>query len=344
MSSGKPLGEVMNGSPFDVSRIMNFHHKNLAAMTRVWLVAADGVGAIVARQHELTVMALADMAETLRCYQPGGDPQKAMAVQREFANKAIEAVIINMRDIAELMQNSGAEAFSLVRESIATQAADWLSDPANSAMLANFVLRKLPSALAAIDRSSLPSLIGEQVRTELEGVEIAPLAAGLLSAEVENGLHQQLLDQVLNVLEALVSNTPAMETVRQRIRAELPSVFNLYRGPPVVMNKIIDMTQALISEIRGDPEHPVRVGLDRYLRALISRLQSSPELASRMETLKRDLLDRPELADLAASTWNGLRDFLVRDARSEESLLRRQLEAMLTGAGDERAPHSTERA
>jgi uncharacterized membrane-anchored protein YjiN (DUF445 family) len=63
-----------------------------------------------------------------------------------------------------------------------------------------------------------------------------------------------------------------------------------------------------------------------------------------VETLKRDLLDRPELGDLAASTWNGLRDFLVRDARCEGSLLRRQLEAMLTGVGGERAPHPADRA
>ena len=51
MSSDKPLGELMNMPPFDVSRIMDLHLKNLMAMTRVWLVAADGVGAIAIRQH-----------------------------------------------------------------------------------------------------------------------------------------------------------------------------------------------------------------------------------------------------------------------------------------------------
>src|SRR5271166_1283792 len=139
-------------------------------------------------------------------------------------------------------------------------------------MLANFVLRKLTPTLAAIDRSSLPSLIGDQVRMELESVEIVPLAAGLLSAVVEKGRHQRLLDELLNVLEALMSNTPAMETVRQRIRAELPAVFNLYHGEPVVMNKIIDSTMALITDIRADPAHRVRVELDSYLSAFISRL------------------------------------------------------------------------
>jgi uncharacterized membrane-anchored protein YjiN (DUF445 family) len=90
-----------------------------------------------------------------------------------------------------------------------------------------------------------------------------------------------------------MSNTPAMETVRERIRAELPAVFNLYRGEPVIMNKIIDSTIALITDLRADPSHPVRVELDNYLSEFISRLRNSPELASRVETLKHDLLDRP---------------------------------------------------
>lgn len=336
--------ELMNVAPFEVARIIDLHLNSLATLTRVWLVAANGVGAVALRQHELAMTALTDMTETLRCYQPGGDPQKVMAGQGEFANKTMEAVIANMLEIAALMQNSGAEAFSVVRESIVAQVADWLSEPANSAMLTNFVLRRLPPTLAAIDRSSLPSLIGEQVRRELENVEIAPLAAGLLSAVAEKGRHQHLFDELLNALEALMSNTPAMETVRERIRAQLPAVFNLYRGEPVIMNKIIDSTIALISDIRADSSHPVRVELDNYLSEFISRLRNSPELASRLETLKHDLLDRPELVDLAAGGWNDLRDFLVRDARGDESLLRHHLEAMLTNAGSQHAPQPADPA
>jgi hypothetical protein len=39
-----------------------------------------------------------------------------------------------------------------------------------------------------------------------------------------------------------------------------------------------------------------------------------------------------------------LRDFLLRDMRSEDSLLHRQLEAMLSGVGGERAAYSADRA
>ena len=323
----------MTVPPLDISRILDLQRKNLSAMTQSWLLVANGAGTIAARQHELAARALTDMTEMLRGFLPDGNPQEAIARPAEFAKKAIEVMIANTRDIAEVVQKSGIEVFGVVQERIVGAVADWLSDPAHSAMLGDFVLQKLPPTLAAIDRSGLPSFVGQQIRTELERVEIAPLATRWLSAVLESGRHQQLPDELLGSLEKLVSNRPAMEVVREKVRAKLPALFNLYRGEPVVMNKIIDSTIALIAEIRADPAHPVRAELDGYLTAFIERLRSSPELAGRLDAVKLDFLGRPELADVAAGVWNGLRDFLVRDSRSEDSQLRRRLVAMLVDVG-----------
>ncbi|HKN27642.1 MAG TPA: DUF445 family protein [Roseiarcus sp.] len=95
------------------------------------------------------------------------------------------------------------------------------------------------------------------------------------------------------------------------------------------VNKIVDATKTLIVEIRADSAHPVRAELDRYLKALIERLQCSSEFASRVDAFKLDLLERPEVGDLAAEAWSNLREFLVRDANSEDSRIRRQVGAIL---------------
>ena len=100
----------------------------------------------------------------------------------------------------------------------------------------------------------------------------------------------------------------------------------LYRGEPFVMRRVVASVTALVVEVRTDPDHPLRVQLDEYATTLIERLRTSPELASRADRLKRDLLARPELVDLTEDAWNGLRDFLVCDTRSEESEVRRRLE------------------
>ena len=130
-----------------------------------------------------------------------------------------------------------------------------------------------------------------------------------------------------------------MESARQRVIARLPAMVQLYRGEPVVMNKIIEMTTELIAAIRADPAHPVRTELDAITTAFIAQLRNSPSLARNVDALKLDLLSRPELAELAMQAWQSLRDFLERDARSELSQFRRHLETLPLNGDGPRAPH-----
>src|SRR3954466_8927402 len=84
--------------------------------------------------------------------------------------------------------------------------ATWLADRERSAALATFVVRMLPQALAAIDQGGLRRFFGERVKTELQRIEIAPLAAGLLGAVTDRGQHRRLLDELLGALEKLLAN------------------------------------------------------------------------------------------------------------------------------------------
>ncbi len=266
-------------------------------------------------------------------YRSLGKPEEATALHVEFTRKTMRATAATARDIAEVIGKSGADVVGVARERIGAEGAARLSHPARSAKLADLAVSKLPAALALVDKSGLPSFTGEQIRIGLKHVEIAPLVAGFLSAAVEKGSHQQALDELLDGLEKLVNDAPAMETVRDRMFEKLPALFNLYRGEPIVMNKIIEATKALIVEIRADNAHPVRTELDGFLAGLIERLRGSSEFASRLVAFKLDLLERPELGDLAAEAWNNLRDVLVRDTRSESSVIRRQVEAIFADVG-----------
>ena len=211
--------------------------------------------------------------------------------------------------------------------------ATWLEDRERSAALAAFVVRMLPQALAAIDQGGLRRFFGERVQTELQRIEIAPLAAGLLGAVTEKGQHRRLFDELLNVLDRLLKNKKTLEALRVKIRDEIPSVFNWYRADTYVLKKIVAATTDFIDEARSDPGHPLRSDFDKFARSFAERLRNSKSFARRAEELKRDLLARPEVTALAEGAWDSLRAFLERDAASEESQLRRQLESMLIELG-----------
>ena len=215
--------------------------------------------------------------------------------------------------------------------------ADWLSDRERSAALARFVLRLLPQTLAAIDQSGLRGFLGKRIMTELERVELAPLAAGLLSAVTEKGRHQRLLNELLGALDKVLVNEETLESLRQKIRKELPALFNLYRADAYLLRKIVASTTAFIQEARVDPQHPLRREFDGFVTGFIDQLRNSEAFARRAEGLKRDLLARPEIAAVAEGAWESLRSFLEQDARAPDSQIRRQLEAMLVDVGGQLA-------
>jgi uncharacterized membrane-anchored protein YjiN (DUF445 family) len=215
--------------------------------------------------------------------------------------------------------------------------ADWLSDRERAAALADFVMKLLPQTLGAIEQSGLKGFLGKRIMTELERVELAPLAAGLLGAVTEKGRHQRLLDELLGALEKVLTDEETLAALRERIRQELPALFNLYRADAYLLRKIVASTSGFVQDARADPRHPLRLEFDSFVKSFIERLRSSQALARRAEELKRDLLARPEIAALAEGAWDSLRTFLEQDSRAPDSQVRRQLEAMLVDIGGQLA-------
>ncbi len=211
--------------------------------------------------------------------------------------------------------------------------AEWLSDRERSAALADFILKLLPQSLGAIEQSGLKDFLGKRIMTELERVELAPLAAGLLSAVTEKGRHQRLLDELLGALEKVLTNEETLAALREKIRQELPALFNLYRADAYLLRKIVASTGAFIQDARTEAGHPLRREFDSFVTGFIEQLRSSQAFARRAEGLKRDLLARPEITALAEGAWESLKSFLEQDSRATDSQVRRQLEAMLVEIG-----------
>jgi uncharacterized membrane-anchored protein YjiN (DUF445 family) len=226
----------------------------------------------------------------------------------------------------------------------ATQVADWLADEKSSAALAGFAVQLLPQTLTAIDQSGLRRFMGERVRAELARIELAPLAAGLLQAVAESGRHQRLLTELLGALDKLLTDQATLDALREKIRQELPSLFNLYRADAYLLRKIVASTASFIEEARAQQDHPLRREFERFVAAFIERLRRSPDYARRAEALKQDLLARPEVAALADRAWDGLRSFIEGDLAAEESQIRRQLQTMLVDIGRQLASDGAIRA
>jgi len=222
--------------------------------------------------------------------------------------------------------------------------ADWLRDRKRSADLARFTLRLLPEAVTATETSGLMTFISRRITTQLQGIDLAPLAAGTLRAFVAEGRHQGLLDDILRAVHETLTQAETMAMIREKVRAELPTLLKLYRADKFLVNKIVASATAFFEEVRNNPRHPFRGEFDRMVLTFVDRLSSDKTYADRIDGLKRDLLARPELGELARTMWSNTRSFIERSASGESQVLQQHLGGMFVKAGDALAGDSELRA
>ncbi|CUU20510.1 FIG00791660 hypothetical protein CDS [Bradyrhizobium sp.] len=212
--------------------------------------------------------------------------------------------------------------------------ADWLRDRKRSDDLARFALRLLPEAVSATESSGLMTFIIRRMSSQLQAIDLAPLAAGTLRGFVAEGRHQILFDDLLRVMHETLNQTETMAMIREKVRAELPTLLRLYRADKFLVNKIVASATAFFNEVRSDPKHPFRGEFDRMVLGFVDRLGTDQAYIDRIDGLKRDLLARPELADLARTVWTNMRSFIERSASGETQVLQHHLAGMFVAAGE----------
>jgi uncharacterized membrane-anchored protein YjiN (DUF445 family) len=304
----------------------------LFVVAKVLLHTHPAFGFVAAFAEAATIGGLADWYAVVALFKrPLGLPIPHTAIipsnQNRIADKLGEFIEVHFLEAAPI------EA-KLRQFDFGAFVADWLRDRKKSDDLARFALRLLPEAFSATESSGLMTFVTRRITVQLLLVDLAPLAAGTLRAFVEEGRHQALLDDLLRIVHETITTKETMAMIREKIRAELPTLLNLYRADKFLLNKIVASAGAFFEEIRNDPKHPFRGEFDRMVLTFVDRLAADPNYAERIEGLKRDLLMRPELNDLARNVWSNTKTFIEQSASGEQQVLQRHLGGMFVAAGE----------
>jgi uncharacterized membrane-anchored protein YjiN (DUF445 family) len=211
--------------------------------------------------------------------------------------------------------------------------AEWLSDSRRSDGLARFVSQLVPKAFATVSQSGLRNFVTKHVFDQVSRIEFAPLAADFLTAFTEDRKHQKIFDELTRAIGRFLKDEKALEVLREKIRAELPTVFNLFRADAYLLRRIVNSAGSLLEQARKDRNHPLRGEFDTFISKFIERLRTSRDYAQRAERMKQDLLERPQLRDLAEDLWESLRNFVEQDSQSDDSMVRKHLSGMLVEVG-----------
>ena len=214
---------------------------------------------------------------------------------------------------------------------MAEHLATWISQPENSRMIARQAAAGLAGGARLLRDEDVQTLIDQSLATRVRSVQVAPLLGKLLSLVTAGNRHQELLNEAIKLLARGVEAN--RDLIRDRIGAESP-----WWIPDVVDDKIhrkiVSGIERTLTEVRDDPDHPLRGRFDDVLHEFIDKLQTSPEVMHRAETIKLELLDAGAIRRLSSSVWEDAKSALVRYAEAPESYSPGMIERGLNTFGE----------
>ena len=142
-------------------------------------------------------------------------------------------------------------------------AADWLADARRADSLAGFVIKLLPEAVSAGQASGLKAFVADQTREAIEGFDIGPWTSAIMATLVEGRRYQTILDGLLAALGRFLLEPGSAEAIKEKIRSEMPTLLKVLGVDSFLLGKIVGSAASLIDEMRADPEHPLRLEIDK---------------------------------------------------------------------------------
>jgi uncharacterized membrane-anchored protein YjiN (DUF445 family) len=194
---------------------------------------------------------------------------------------------------------------------VARRLALWASQPENAKRIATQVASGLARAAEVLPGNEVRDAIHTSLVERGRETQVAPILSEVLSFVAADGRHQVLLDRALELIAGLVHEN--RDAIRDRISTETP-----WWVPPVIdeklYQKIVNGVERLLSEVREQGDHPVRIQFDRVLEEFIEGLKHSPDMIDRAERAKERLLEAPIVGEISGSLWDSTRRSLLRYA------------------------------
>lgn len=104
----------------DLETLANAQRRNLEALSAANRVALEGAQTVARRHMEILQQAMSETTEAMRALASAGDsPQERAAKQAELLKAAYERAVANLKEIADLIQKSNAEALALLNRRFA---------------------------------------------------------------------------------------------------------------------------------------------------------------------------------------------------------------------------------
>lgn len=204
----------------------------------------------------------------------------------------------------------------------------WLGSPQNTRQIGAVLVKVASGVLDVMDERNVQAFIRRAVDKLIDKIDLSQSSAAMLDALTRDGRHQQLLDESLDYLMALLNEPDTRAFISARIvewlktdhpkkEKVLPSEWLGNQGADMISAAVT----GLLARMEADQTHQLRQTFDGAVAKLIDRLKHDPDFQARLEGFKTQIKGDSTLNAYIGGLWTDWRTWLKRDLAQEDSVI-----------------------
>jgi uncharacterized membrane-anchored protein YjiN (DUF445 family) len=228
----------------------------------------------------------------------------------------------------------------LRRVGVAARLGSWLSEPANAERVTAELATVVRGVVAVLRDEDVQAVLEHAVVKRVVAVPWGPPLGKLMAGVVEDGTHHKLVDLMCDRAYEWVkeNHSTVLRVVSDRAPTWSPKFVD-----SMVADKVYGEVLSFAWLLKTDPNHPMRIAIDKFLAEFASDMQTDPATMARAEVMKEQVLEHPEVQNVIGSTWSTAKRLLLEAAEDPSSELRKRVHDGLRTLGGKLTEDDTTR-
>lgn len=213
---------------------------------------------------------------------------------------------------------------------LAQRAGSWLARPEGADRVAVEGAALIRGAFTVLDDDAVQKVIESMVRKHVVDPPWGPPVGRMAARIFEEGHHHRLVDLLVDRAAEWVD---ANYDVVSHLVSERSPTWVPHFVDGLVGDKVYIELAKFVRAVQADPQHDVRLSIDKYLKDLAQDLQHDPAVIAKAEEIKAGILDDPRVHDVAARAWSTVKTALLEAVNDPDSELTRNFKAAVRDFG-----------
>jgi uncharacterized membrane-anchored protein YjiN (DUF445 family) len=218
----------------------------------------------------------------------------------------------------------------LRRVGVSARLGGWLAEPANAGRVTAELATVVRGVVAVLRDEDVQAVMEQAVVKRVVAVPWGPPLGKLLGGVVADGSHHKLVDLMCDRAYEWVKDNhgTVLRVVANRAPTWSPKFVD-----SMVADKVYGEVLSFAWNVKTDPNHPMRLAVDKFLAEFASDLQTDPATMERAEAVKHQVLEHQEVQNVIGSAWSTAKRMLLDAAEDPSSELRRRVGEGLVNLG-----------